>query len=151
VKIEEGMFWSHSAPPRGYQLLTSFSVKGQLRRKDNGRQIVINKVTRRPMVIKSDEALDYEASFLSQVPGVAKGRWGSLTDSLALWVVAYYTSRKPDLSLELLLDLLQKSNVVDNDRYIREYHAWSFIDKDNPRIEVALYSIAPGRIPPFKL
>ena len=103
------------------------------------------------MSIKSKEALQYEKDFLKQITGEAKQKWGSLERSLRLDAVVYYRSRRSDLSVELLKDLLEKAGVVKNDRYICEEHLWAFVDKDNPRVEMRLYYIPVNRQIPFEL
>jgi Holliday junction resolvase RusA-like endonuclease len=133
----------------GYELLTEFEITGQPARKSNSRRIVKNKKTNKPLLIKSEVALNYTSEFLSQVPAEAKQRFGGLDKPLALYVVVYYKSRRPDLSIELIMDLLEKSGVVQNDRYIREQRAWGFVDKKNPRIRLRLYSLPQDRVIPF--
>jgi Holliday junction resolvase RusA-like endonuclease len=70
---------------------------------------------------------------------------GSLTEPLALIVVTYYASRRPDLDTHALRDSLQAAGVVKDDRYIREIHAFGFLDTENPRSEITLLSI-PDRM-----
>ena len=133
----------------GYKLLLELDIDGQPARKSNSRRIVTNRKTNKPMLIKSEAALNYGELFLHQVPDDAKLKLGSLGDPLAMFVIIYYQSRRPDLSVELIMDLLQKSEVVRDDRYIYETRAWKFFDKDHPRIRLRLYTLPPKRLIPF--
>lgn len=133
----------------GYKLLLELDIDGQPARKSNSRRLVTNRKTNKPMFIKSEAALEYEGHFFKQVPGSAKRGLGSLDEPLAMFVVVYYQSRRPDLSVELIMDLLEKTEVVANDRYIYETRAWKFFDKDHPRIRLRLYALPPKRLIPF--
>ena len=54
----------------------------------------------------------------------------------------FYRSNLPDLdnALKILLDCLQMTKTIDNDRYCTKIVAEKFVDKENPRIE---YEIVP--------
>lgn len=113
----------------------TLTISGQLPRKSNSRRFVINRRTGKPMVIKSAEALRYEADFLRQVTGPQ--RLG-LSGNLSLTAIIYYRSNRSDLSDELLCDLLEKAGVIENDRCIVEKRLTKRIDKDSPRVEVRI-------------
>lgn len=72
---------------------------------------------------------------------------GSIDEPLALIVVVYYASRRPDLDIHAIKDGLQNSKVVENDRYIREQHSFAFIDKENPRSEIYIFRIPTKDVP----
>lgn len=124
-------------------LLLEFEVQGQLQRKSNSRRVVIkdDKVS----VIKSEKALDYAEDFAKQITGDIRGGFGSDKQHLRMDVIVYYTSYRPDLSTELLKDMLEETGIISNDRWIREEHSWAFIDKYNPRVRVRLYELPPER------
>lgn len=50
--------------------------------------------------------------------------------------------RDIDSSLKVILDALEP--IYENDRNIEELHVYKKIDKENPRIEVSLTSLAPA-------
>ena len=137
---------------QGYTLLAKFEVKGQPPRKSNQRRIVTRGRGKSgpPMLIKSEEALQYIKDFNLQVPSKYRDlEYGSLDDDLRLDIIVWYTSRRPDLSIELIKDCLEKAGVIKDDRYIREEHIYGFVDKHDPRIAIKLYQIPPGRELPF--
>jgi hypothetical protein len=128
-------------PASQYELVTAFTVLGEPGRKSNGRRIMMNHATGRPMLVKSKKALNYCSSFMTQVPDEAKVGMGSEKEPLALWAHIYYASNRPDVSSELLMDLLEKAGVVLNDRWIKTQVLYGAIDRLNPRVELRVYRI----------
>lgn len=128
-------------PLEHFEEALQFQVYGQPARKSNSRRIVTNRRTKKPMVIKSEAALEYSAEFLSQVPGWAKLGLGGPDEPLLLWAVVYYKSNQPDLSVELIKDLLQEAGVISNDRYIRGELLFGKVDRENPRILITLFRL----------
>ena len=126
-------------PENKYTRLLALTITGNLPRKSNQRRIV--KVRNRPLIIKSKQALAYTESFLTQVPEASKLQLGSEQKPLCLWAHVHYQSNRSDLSVELLKDLLEKAGIVSNDRWIKAEFLFASIDRDNPRVELALYSI----------
>lgn len=113
------------------------TIYGQAYSKANRRQMVINPKTKKPMFIKNDKALAYAEDFMRQVV------WGheAIECKLALYCTMYYKTERPDLDESLVMDCLEKSGVIKNDRLIREKHIYHFIDKDNPRVDIELREI----------
>ena len=105
-------------------------VLGQLPRKSNGRR-----KTRWGGLIKSQDALDYEVSFIFQIPNELRLH---LTDKISLTATIYYRSNRSDLSDELLCDCIEKAGIIKNDRQIKEKHLYCRVDKENPRVEFEL-------------
>ncbi len=129
-------------PPEAcYELLTEFVVAGEPGRKSNQRRIVTNPATDKPMIIKSAKAMSYERAFLKQVPEEAKLGVGDVEHPLMLWAHIYYASNRPDVSTELIQDLLEKAGVVHNDRWFKQIWTHGAIDKENPRVELRIYRI----------
>jgi hypothetical protein len=124
-----------------YKLIVDFVVPGNLRRKDNGRQIVTNKKTGKPLVIKSEDALAYAQAFISLTPVEFKQKFGSKKLPLMLWANIFYQSNRSDVSIELLKDLLQKSEVVSDDRWIKTHFVFGQVDTENPRTHIKLFQI----------
>jgi hypothetical protein len=139
VKLFEGYI-----AERGYELLADFEILGQPPSKSNRRQIVTAGRGKkgRPMLIKSKEARDYVESFIEQAPEEFRGQeWGSLDDDLAAVFIVWFTSRRPDLTVEMIKDSLEDAEVIKNDRYIREEFIFGYVDKENPRARILLYRI----------
>jgi len=126
-------------PENKYTRILNLTITGNLPRKSNQRRIV--KVRNRPLIIKSKQALAYTDSFMKQVPGESRLGLGDEKNPLALWAHVHYQSNRSDLSVELLKDLLEKAGVVTNDRWIKAEFLFASIDRDNPRVELTLYSI----------
>jgi Holliday junction resolvase RusA-like endonuclease len=113
-------------------------IAGQPPRKSNSRRIVTNRRTGKPMVIKSQGARDWAGDAAKQIPASARQRVGSVERPLAITFWVRYASRRPDLSVELILDLLEKAEVISNDRHVYEFHAYKEFDKDNPGVEILI-------------
>ena len=83
------------------------------------------------MIIKSKEAMDYEQAFLMAIPQRMRvGYDGPVSVKVRVW----YQSRRSDLSTELLLDLLQKSGIILNDRQVHHIESFKGLDKELPRL-----------------
>jgi hypothetical protein len=117
-----------------------FTILGNLPRKSNSRQFFKNKRTGKLFNAKSDKALHYEKSFILQAINVSKDTF-AVKQPLKITLHIYYQSHRSDLSDELFCDLLQKSSIIPNDRYITIKHLYHHIDRINPRVEVELESI----------
>ena len=111
-------------------------ITGQPPRKSNSRRIVRNQRSGKQMVIKSQEALAWMRDADEQIPPEARQRLGSADNPLAITFWVRYASRRPDLSVELVLDLLQKAGVISDDRHVYEYHAFKEFDRDAPGVEI---------------
>lgn len=127
---------------RGFKLLADFTVSGQPPSKSNRRQIVTAGRGGRPMLIKSQEARDYVEHFNEEAPEEYKGQeWGNLDYDLAAVFLVWFSSRRPDLTVEMIKDSLQDAEIIKNDRYIREEYIFGYVDKENPRARILLYHI----------
>ncbi len=132
-------------PGEHYSLALSLTILGEPGRKSNQRRIVTNQATGKMMLIKSEKAMSYTASFLSQVPSDYQVHLGSREVPLALWAKVYYASNRPDLSSELLMDLLQEAGVINNDRFVKAQFLFGAIDRENPRVEIRIYWVRDCR------
>lgn len=135
---------------RKYHLLAEFTITEQPPRKSNQRRLVRRGRGGPPMIIKSKNAEKYRKHFIASVPEKYRDlNFGTLEDDLRLDIIVWYTSRRPDLSVELIKDNLEAAGVIKNDRYIREEHLYGFVDKENPRTKIQLYRITSDRSIPF--
>lgn len=133
-----------------YELIAEFTVTGQPPRKSNQRIIARRGPGGSPMVIKSKKARDYVDHFITSVPEKYRDlNLGTLKEDLRLDIIVWYTSRRPDLSVELVKDCIEAAGVIKNDRYVREEHLYGFVDKENPRTMIRLYRIISDREVPF--
>lgn len=111
--------------------MLELKINGELCSKSNSRRIVkMGKFTR---VIKSQKALDYEYTSNLQIKsqlGVHRTFMGPICAEFHV----YYASRRPDLDISLLQDVLEHAGVYKNDRQIVEIHSFKYLDTKNPRV-----------------
>ena len=121
-------------------------IFGEPASKSNSRRMVrLGGVSR---LIKSEKALSYSDVFKQQCRPLAKLMTGDLRVTLRI----YYASRRPDLDETLILDLMQ-GLIYENDRQVKERHAYWGLDPENPRAEILIERIeevAPKKKPQRK-
>lgn len=122
-----------------------FTVEGVLPRKSNRRRVV-KRGDGKAMVIKSAEALGYEEHFLAVVLEMVRELQAlgvcPLHTFLAVQVVVWYPTDARDLDIELLLDLLQRSGVIENDNQVRVVEGVkAFCDGEEPRVQVVVTGV----------
>jgi Holliday junction resolvase RusA-like endonuclease len=110
--------------------MISFTIRGQPPRKSNSRRIVYNKQTGKPRLIKSDKALQWVEDAMKQIPAQARQGIGDPKHPVRATFHVTYKTRRSDLSVELVLDMLQQAGVIADDRYVFEVHAYKWIDKE---------------------
>ena len=109
-------------------------IHGPLPNKSNAKRI--GRVRGRLMMFQDREVTDYKDQFETAV-------WQSLNSieplpekaKLYFKAVVFQENMRRDLDCELLPDLLQKFNVIKNDRAIWRKEYERQIDKENPRVE----------------
>ena len=118
------------------ELLFRYEIEGEPASKANSRRIVMrgNKLAS----IKSAKALHYADAFRAQLPADPVPYLGNVKIEVDVW----YASRRPDLDISLILDLLQGHAYV-NDRQVKEQHARWHLDTERPRC-VILITALPG-------
>jgi len=114
--------------------MISLFIHGQPPRKSNSRQVVRDSRTDKVRVIKSDKALAWVEGALKQIRPEDKQHLGSAEHPLRATFHVYYETRRPDLSVELVLDTLQAAGVISDDRHVYECHAFKWFDKDRPGV-----------------
>jgi hypothetical protein len=125
---------------RGLRLV----VHGEPASKANSRQIVMigSGSAKRPAVIKSKKAREYERAAVPQVLAQCRrAGWKCIASGrVRVSMTIFYASERPDLDESVILDVMQQI-VFDNDRRVREKHVRHAIDKANPRAEIEVEPI----------
>ena len=112
------------------------SILGEPASKSNQRRFIPGAI---PRFIKSAKALHYTDSFISQARLQSKS--SPLEGSLKLSADIYYASHRPDLDESLIMDALQKAEIINNDRQIVWKDIRRFIDRANPRSRIIIKEI----------
>ena len=88
---------------------------------------------------KSDAVKEFEKKFYLQNPL----RNAHITGFFEIYLDAYFSSNRKDLdgAFKLVLDTLQTSGTIKNDRNCVKIVANKFVDKDNPRIEFTITEV----------
>lgn len=119
-----------------------YIIRGQIPSKSNCYKIVTHTDPRTKKVhsslAKQDVLKKYEQNFYIQCP--ERGRM--VEGYFKLKAKVYYNSNRPDLdnSLKILLDCLQMTKTIKNDRQCVCIEVEKFIDKKEPRVE---YEVTP--------
>ena len=89
---------------------------------------------------KSDAVKAFEQKFYLQ----NNLRNANISGFFELYMDAYFSSNRKDLdgAFKLVLDMLQSSKTIKNDRNCVKIVANKFIDKNNPRIEFTINEVA---------
>jgi len=104
------------------------TIIGQVPSKSNGYRIANNRL------YKSVELKEYEVGFEWQI---RKHKVTTITEPFEIWIDVYFRSNRSDLdnAAKVILDCLQKAEIIANDRLCSVLAMRKFIDKLNPRIE----------------
>lgn len=113
-----------------------YVIRGQIPSKSNCYKIV--SLNGRAGLAKQKCLKEYEKSFYIQCPERGRNVQGFFT----LRAKVYYSSNRPDLdnSLKILLDCLQQTGTIKNDRYCVKIDIEKIIDRKDPRVE---YEVTP--------
>ena len=90
------------------------------------------------MLIKSAEALQWVSDAIYQIPADAKQRLGSAEEPVEVVLHIYYRDRRPDLSGELVLDVLEEAGVISNDRHVYHLDLYKHFSKHRPGVDVTV-------------
>ena len=115
--------------------MLELKIQGELCSKSNSRRIVNR--GKYPRVIKSEKALNYEESSRIQIQSQL-GTHKTFLEYVGIEVHVWYASRRPDLDISLLQDILEKNGIYKNDRQVAEIRAVKYLDKENPRVLVKI-------------
>lgn len=106
-------------------------VNGEIASKSNSRKLVT--VGGKPRFIKSKKAREYEERWSL----LAKRRDPLFEEDVVLAVRAFYKTRRPDLDITHLKDLLQ-GYAYENDRQVKmELAIWA-LDRKEPRVQIVV-------------
>ena len=113
------------------------TILGQVPSKSNGYRIANNRM------YKSIDLKSYEVSFEWQIKKYTKEN-ECIEVPFQIWIEVYFQSNRSDLdnAAKVILDCLQKSGVIKNDRLCSILVMKKYIDKDNPRIEFEIKAIS---------
>jgi Holliday junction resolvase RusA-like endonuclease len=112
------------------------TIYGQPYSKCNSRQLIPYP---KPRIIKSKNALQYEKDMLTQIK---KPRQPLFIEPVKLTITIWYKSKRPDLDITLIMDILEKANIYQNDRQVYEQHIYKRFDKTNPRTDIKVELLA---------
>lgn len=107
------------------------TILGQVPSKSNGYKIGNNRI------YKSKELKEYEDFFRWQYSSPHIKKTEPIKDKFMIEIAVYFQSNRSDLdnAAKIILDCLQNSGVIENDRLCHKLIMYKFIDKHNPRIE----------------
>ena len=117
-----------------------FQIFGEPCSKANSRIMIFRK-NRKPCNIKNKASHDYVNSFLAQVQAMRLGAFGNGSEDVILHCWIYYKNYRKDLDESLIMDCLQKSGILKNDRQIKEKHIYHGINKLNPNSVIILQGV----------
>jgi len=115
----------------------SFWLPGQPPRKSNSRMVVRDR-RGRTRVIKSPEARAWVAQALLAIVPEDRRELGSAQEPLRIEFDCYYATRRPDLSIELVLDVLEHADVISDDRHVYQFTARKHFSKERPGVWVKI-------------
>jgi len=103
-------------------------IKGQVPSKSNGYRIGNNRL------YKSLPLKEYEVSFEWQI---RKHKGQVIAEPFEIWIDVYFQSNRSDLdnAAKVILDCLQSTGMIENDRLCSVLVMRKHIDKLDPRIE----------------
>lgn len=127
----------------------SLVIKGQSYSKANSR--IFSYKSGRPLMFKNPTVAVYVESAILQLKSQL-GSHRAFEGPIRMDITMYYQSRRSDLDVSLVQDVLQQKinkqykvvefeGVYKNDRQIDEIHAYRKLDKENPRVEVTITEI----------
>ena len=117
--------------------MQKYIIKGNTPSKSNCYKVI--RLGNRCSLGKQKHLKSYENSFKLQMLNY---KYNLIESEFKFIIDVYYDSRRPDLdnSLKVVLDCLQKAEVIKNDNKCIEIIAKKYLDKIDPRIE---FSIVP--------
>lgn len=96
------------------------------------------------MIIKSQEALDWLELQERAISEEKRLGLGNNKEPIRLTAFVFYKDNRPDLSIELVLDALEKTGVISNDRYVFEFRALKVFSKTVQGIYCIIQALPKG-------
>lgn len=127
--------------------MIEFWIDGQPPRKSNQRRL-LRTPAGKPIIAKSTKATAWMEGALLQIPASAKQELGTRDRPVSLQFFVYYKNNQPDLSVELIMDCLQKGRVLSDDRYVFHTEAWKRFDKQHPGVYIIVEEMGPEWVAP---
>ena len=119
---------------------TQFIIEGEPASKGNSRKIVT--FGKRPALIKSDKARNYERIFALQCPQLEN----LIETDVKVELIIYYSSRRPDLDESVILDCMQ-GKIYANDRQVKQKYIYWGLDRERPRTHVRVSPLEICNVP----
>lgn len=91
------------------------------------------------LTIANEKAQDFEEAFRAQLPKDAQQH---LEVPVRVDIEIFYPSNRQDVDEALVLDLLQKFRVIENDRQVVAKYVEKRVDERNPRVVVQVHPVA---------
>ena len=115
-----------------------YIIKGNCPSKSNCYKVI--RLGNRCGLGKQKKLISYENSFKTQMLNY---KYNLIESNFKFVIDVYYDSRRPDLdnSLKVVLDCLQKAEVIKNDNKCLEIVAKKHLDKIDPRVEFIITPI----------
>lgn len=127
-----------------------FTIRGQVYSLKNTRMIIpVKTIKGRPvengskcphckrplhmLTIPNEKAHDFEDQFRQQLP---PGAQQHLESPVRVDIEIFYPSNRQDVDEALVLDLMQKFRVIENDRQVVAKYVEKRVDERNPRVHV---------------
>ena len=118
----------------------NFIIDGEPASKSNSRKIVT--FGKRPALIKSEKARNYEKIFAQQCPQLEN----LIDNDVKVELIIYYASRRPDLDESVVLDCMQ-GKIYVNDRQVKQKHIYWGLDRERPRTHVRVSPLEACSVP----
>ena len=118
----------------------NFIIDGEPASKSNSRKIVT--FGKRPALIKSEKARNYEKIFAQQCPQLEN----LIDNDVKVELIIYYASRRPDLDESVVLDCMQ-GKIYVNDRQVKQKIVYWGLDRERPRTHVRVSALEICDVP----
>ena len=118
----------------------NFIIEGEPASKSNSRKIVT--FGKRPALIKSEKARNYEKIFALQCPQLEN----LIDNDVKVELIVYYASRRPDLDESVVLDCMQ-GKIYVNDRQVKQKHIYWGLDRERSRTHVRVSPLEACDLP----
>ena len=118
----------------------NFIIDGEPASKSNSRKIVT--FGKRPALIKSEKARNYEKIFAQQCPQLEN----LIDNDVKVELIIYYASRRPDLDESVVLDCMQ-GKIYVNDRQVKQKYVYWGLDRATPRTHIRVSPLETRYVP----